>query len=294
MKVLVTGATGFTGSHVVPRLVARGLTVRCLVRDPARAAGFAGSAVELVPGDLNDAAGLARAMSGCEGLLNIASMGFGHAPAIVAAAEAAGISRAVFVSTTGIFTQLNAGSKATRVAAEEVVRGSRLDWIIMRPTMIFGTSRDRNLCRLVRFLRRSPILPVFGSGRCLMQPVYVEDLADALVAALLSSAPGRREYNISGREALSYNQLIRQTAGAMGRRVYIVHLPFRPVVRVLGLLERWKVRLPLKAEQVLRLNEDKAFAWEAAGRDLGYRPRGFNEAIARELAEMGMAMPRRT
>ncbi len=288
MRVLVTGATGFTGSHVVPRLVAAGLQVRALLRDPARVGALGGLKVEWVAGDLADQAALARAMTGCDALLNIASLGFGHAPGIIAAAEASGLGRAVFVSTTAIFTQLNAGSKIVRVAAEQAVRGSRLDWVIVRPTMIFGSSRDRNMCRLVRFLRRSPVLPVFGPGLCLMQPVYVEDLADALVAALITPSAGRREYNVSGRDALPYNEIVHRTARAMGRRVKLLHLPFRPVVRILEFLERRKCRLPLKAEQVLRLNEDKAFSWAQAGRDLAYSPRSFDIAIRRQLSEMGL------
>lgn len=286
MKVFVTGATGFTGSYVVPRLLAGGWEVKCLVRDPQRAGRLRAAGVEIERGDLADASGLTRAMTGCDALLNIASMGFGHTHGVIAAAEASGVRRSVFVSTTAIFTRLNAGSKAVRVAAEDAVRASRLEWVIVRPTMIFGSSRDRNMCRLVRFLKRSPVLPVFGPGKCLMQPVYVDDLARTLVAALSAPEAARRQYNVAGREPQTYNDIVRTTARLMGRNVCLLHLPHRPVVRILEFLERRGIVLPLKAEQILRLNEDKAFDWTEAARDLDHRPLPFHEAMQRQLAEL--------
>ena len=166
------------------------------------------------------------------------------------------------------------------------MRASRLEWVIVRPTMIFGSSRDRNICRLAKFLRRSPVLPVFGPGTCMMQPVYVDDLAQALVAALVRPEAIRREYNLSGRDPLSFNDLARTTAALMGKKVRLLHIPHRPVVRLLEFLERRKLRLPIRAEQIQRLNEDKAFAWTDAARDLGYAPVDFPSAMRLELAEL--------
>ena len=230
-------------------------------------------------------------MVGNDALVNVASVGFGHAPTIVSAAEAAGIRRAVFVSTTAIFTALNAGSKSARMAAEDTIRSSSLETTILRPTMIYGSSRDRNMCRLIRFLSQWRVVPVFGKGTHLQQPVHVRDVAWAVANALVTPTTIGREYNISGAFPLTYNDVIDTITAELGRRVTRCHLPVRPVTTALTCFEALNIRMPLKAEQIARLNEDKAFEWSDAARDFGYSPRTFESGIREELCEMGFAQP---
>ena len=289
MRVLVTGATGFTGSYVVPLLLRQGAHVRCLVRANSETSRLPLSEIELAFGDLSEQDSIERALQGTDALVNIASLGFGHAPNIVNAAIATRVQRAVFISTTAIFTTLNAPSKAVRLAAEELVRASGLSYTILRPTMIYGSSRDRNMCRLIRYLRRWPLIPVFGRGEHLQQPVYVEDLAAAVVQSLRTEQAMGRSYNVSGPAPLTYNRIIDTVSEALGRKARKVHLPAAPLVTALGQLERFSARLPVKAEQILRLNEDKAFDPGEAIKDFGYSPRPFAEGIKLELQEMGMS-----
>ena len=283
--VHVTGASGFTGGHVVPLLVARGYDVSALCRsdDAARIAESRGARAIL--GDLDDPASLeaAFASSGAAHLVNIASLGFGHAPTIVAAAEASGLRRAVFVSTTAIFTKLNAPSKAERTAAEATITSSALEWTIVRPTMIYGAPGDRNMWRLLRLVRRSPVVPMPGGGRNLQQPVHVDDLAQAIVAAVERPVAIGRAYDVAGPDALTFRQVVEQAGHAVGRHPRGLPLPARPMIRVLGAFERRTGRhLPIKAEQIERLIEDKAFPIDAARADLGHTPRPFAEGITAE------------
>ena len=222
--------------------------------------------------DLNHAQQLATQLKGCDALLNVASIGFGAAPSILEACRSAAVRRAVFVSTTAIFTQLNAGSKVVRQAAEAAITSSGLDTTILRPTMIYGTPGDRNMIRLVRWLDRWPVLPVFGNGRSLQQPVHVSDVAWAVVQVLETPATIERQFNISGAAPLTYNDVVRLTAQALGRRVQRFHIPARPIVTALHVSERLGITLPIKAEQVLRLNEDKAFSHAEAADAFGYSP----------------------
>lgn len=288
MKVLLTGATGFTGGRVLSLLLAEGYAVRCFVRDPERLPESVRGKIEVARGEFDDVASFRRACEGFDALVNVASIGFGHGPGIVAAAQAAGIRRALFVSTTAIFTQLNAPSKVRRTEAEGAIMGSPLDWTILRPTMIYGTARDRNICRLIRYLARCPVLPVFGSGTYLQQPIHVEDLANGIVMALRSERAVRKAYNLSGKEPLTYNDLVKTVARLLGRRVGIIHLPYRPVVAALSRLEKLGICLPIKGEQILRLNEHKAFSHEEAARHFGFAPRTFAEGVADEITSMGL------
>lgn len=286
MRILVTGVSGFTGGFVTPLLVDHGHDVVALARSEQAARRAKELDAEPVDGNLDDAASVDEAFrsSGADALVNLASLGFGHAPTVIAAAEDAGLTRAVFVSTTAIFTKLNARSKSPRVAAEEAIKTSALDWTIVRPTMIYGAPGDRNMWRLLQLLRRSPVIPLPGGGRGLQQPVHVEDLAGAIVAAVESPSAIGNCYDIAGPEPLPFRQVVEQAAEAVGRRPRLVPVPAKPVIAALGALERTGRTGPIKAEQIERLLEDKAFDIAAARRDLGYAPRAFADGIRLEAA----------
>ncbi len=292
--VALTGGTGFTGRRVAARLAMGDTDLRCLVRPTSDTSVLPDGATTVV-GDLEDRATLDDLLCGASALVYTASMGFGHIPDVVAAARAAGVERAVFVSTTGIFTKLNPASKAVRLAAEECVRGSGLTWTIVRPTMIYGAPGDRNIERLLRALCRWPALPIPGSGQSLIQPVHVEDLADGIVAALDSPDAANEAFDLSGAEPLAFRDAVdaayralRPTGRSRARRV---HLPLWPVLSCLRVTEAIGLRLPIKSEQVLRLAEDKAFPHDAASEAFGYAPRGFEEGVAAEAAALALVRP---
>jgi nucleoside-diphosphate-sugar epimerase len=137
--------------------------------------------------------------------------------------------------------------------------------------------------RLIRLLRITPIMPIFGDGESLQQPIFVDDVAQAVMLALKTDATIGKSYNTAGKDPLTYNQVIDTVASAIGRRVWKLHLPYMPIVRILQFTERMRLRLPIKAEQVLRLNENKAFSYEDAQKDFSFSPRSFGEGIQVEL-----------
>ena len=282
MKVLVTGATGFSGSRVVPLILKSGFQVRVFVRPTSDRSPLSALTVEWATGDFANPETFTAALRGVDALINIASLGFGHAESILKSMKEAGVKRGLFISTTAIFTQLNAGSKSIRLAAEEAIQTSGLDFTILRPTMIYGSKRDRNMWRLIRLLRITPVTPIFGDGESLQQPIFVDDVAQAVLLALKTDATIGKSYNIAGKAPLTYNQVIDTVAAALGKRVWKLHLPYIPIVRMLQFIERMRLRLPIKAEQVLRLNESKAFSYEEAQRDFGFGPRSFEEGIELE------------
>ncbi|MBK9781870.1 MAG: NAD(P)H-binding protein [Anaerolineales bacterium] len=285
MKVLVTGGTGFTGSRLIPLLLQNGFQVRALTRPTSDRSPLSALRVEWATGDLANAESFTAALRGVDALVNIASLGFGHVETILRSAKEAGVKRGIFISTTAIFTQLNAGSKSIRLAAEEAIQASGLNYTILRPTMIYGSPRDRNMWRLIRLLRITPIMPIFGDGESLQQPIFVDDVAQAVLLALKNDITIGKSYNIAGKDPLTYNQVIDTVAAALGKRIWKLYLPYLPIVRALQFTEQMKLRLPLKAEQVLRLNENKVFSYEEAQKDFGFTPRGFGEGIQLEIGK---------
>lgn len=284
MTIFVSGANGFTGRFVCAEMLRRQRSFVALLRPGSDTSWMDARQIPVRFADLNHAEQLATQLRGCHALLNVASIGFGAAPSILEACRSAAVGRVVFVSTTAIFTQLKAGSKVVRIAAEAAITSSGLDTTILRPTMIYGTPADRNMVRLIRWLDHWPVLPVFGNGRSLQQPVHVSDVAWAVVQALEASGTIGRQFNISGAAPLTYNDVVRLTGQALGRSVQRFHIPAKPMVSALQFTERLGITLPIKAEQVLRLNEDKVFSHVEAAHAFGYTPMAFEQGIRQEIA----------
>ena len=291
MRLLVVGGSGFTGGYVLREAARRGHQVLALARSPAAARAVAAHGALPLAGDLDDARGLDEAFAAarCEALVCLASLGHGHGPGIVAAAEEAGIARAVFVSTTAVTTTLHPPTKQVRLAAEQQIRGCGLDWTILRPTMIYGAAGDRNLSRLLRLLSRSPVLPVPAVGECLHQPVHVADVAAAVLAAVQRPAAIGSLYNVAGPEPLPFTELLRICARAVGSRTRLVPVPLAPLLMLARGYELLSRHPRIRPEQLRRLAEDKAFAIDDAIRDLGYAPRPFASGIGDEARMLGLA-----
>ena len=171
--------------------------------------------------------------------------------------------------------------------AEEQIRESGLKWTILRPTMIYGAPGDRNLSRLLTLLPRVPVLPVPGGGRHLQQPVHVADVADAVLSAVERPESAGTTYDIAGPEPLSFAELLRVAARAVGSRTRFVPVPLSPLVAAARGYELLAARPRIRAEQLQRLAEDKAFSIKDAARDLGYAPRSFAEGIVAEARALG-------
>jgi uncharacterized protein YbjT (DUF2867 family) len=289
MRILLTGATGLLGGALLELLLAEGYEVRCLVRpDSPNASRLDGARVEVFRGDAGDEGNLYGALVGADALLHVA--GIEHALAVVGAAHRAGVERLVVVGSTSAHSAYDFRS-GPKLEMEGVVRSSGLSWTTVRPTMIYGSERDKNIHRLLRFLDRWPVFPMFGPGTNLWQPVYHTDCAKGILETLKRPETVHRSYDLPGARALMYRDLVQTAAAALGRRPRIARIPIEPVRRALVVAERLHLPLPIDSGQVTRLREDKAYPYEDARRDLGYRPRPFREGVVLEVArlrELGM------
>ena len=261
------------------------MRTRCLVRaDSPNTSRLDGERVEILPGDAAREEDLYRALGDADVLLHVA--GIEYAPPVVRAAGRAGVERVLIVGSTSAHSAYAFRSWPS-LRMEELVRGSGLAWTILRPSMIYGSERDRNVHRLLRFLDRSPVFPVFGPGTNLWQPVYHEDCARGVLEALeRHPASVCRSYDLPGAEPLAYLDLVKTAAAALGRSPRIVRLPIEPVRLALAAAEGLRLPLPFDSGQVMRLREDKAYPYERARRDLDYTPRPFREGVALEVARL--------
>ncbi len=286
--VAVTGALGFVASRLLPMLAARGARVIAVLRPGREPAAILGLAeVEVRRGDLSEPASLRGVFDDADAVVHLA--GLSLVPRMLPELEAArGRSRlraGVFVSSAGVYTRLESRGADAKRAGEAALRASGLDWTILRPSMIYGTPRDRNVVRLLRWLRRWPLVAAPLGGRTPQQPVHVDDLSAAIVAALERPAAARNAYDVGGPSALPLSAMIHECAAALGRKAWILPVPLRPAHVAAVAARRLRLPFPVRPEQVLRLAESKAVDIGPARRDLGFDPRPFREGIR---AEVGM------
>ena len=280
------------GGALLDLLLAEDHDVRCVVREGSpNASRLEGKRVEVVRGDAGDATSLSRSLPGTEAVVHVA--GIEHTPEVLLAARRSGVGRLVMVGSTSAHSAYESRS-GPRLRMEKLVRESGLAYTVVRPTMIYGSELDKNVHRLLRFLDRSPVFPMFGSGENLWQPVFYRDCARGVYEALVRPVAVGQSYDLPGAEPSTYLELVRTAAAALGRKPRIIRLPLEPVRRSLAAAERLHFPLPFGSEQVMRLREDKAYPYEKAGRDLGYAPRRFREGVALEVArlrELGLVRP---
>lgn len=275
--ILLTGATGYLGRFLLPRLMEKGWPVRCLLRPTSDQSALAPWKVEICLGDLDHPAQVRPTLAGVRRILHLAHIRY--TPALVAGVENT-LEHLVLVSSRRRFSQVPSPSVEEVIQGEATALRSGLPWTLLRPTMIYGPGDDRNLSRLAAHLRKHRWIPIFGSGRALQQPVHVEDVVEALLAALQRPGAIHRVYNLAGPEPLTYDQLIDQVGAAVGVRPVKLHLPVGLALAGLWGARRLGMRPGLEAEQVCRLQEDKSCSIAAARTDLGYAPRPLAVGLA--------------
>ena len=234
--ILLTGATGTVGSALLRRLTADGQRVRALVRDGQRL-GDQRVRVQIALGDLADPPSFRNALRGVDTVVHLAASIRDQPRAsieelnavatlrLVRAAERAGVRRFAFFSGMGASHHSRTRFFRAKAIAEEAVEASSLETVVFRPSIVY-TPGDPWLTLLDR-MSRLPVMPISGFGKAQYQPVWAEDVADAVLNALSSSDP---TYELAGPEVLSYDDIVRAVLRASHRRRRLVHVPL-PVVR---------------------------------------------------------------
>ena len=279
-RVGLLGATSMVGSCLLPLLTRAGWRVEAFSRRKPSACNAGVTWRALAPAFLPQGEGKIEHWI-CVAPIWVLPQYFGLL-------EACGVRRVVALSSTSLFTKGDSSDPGEQEIAEGLAAGEDalrtwgeargVDWVILRPTLIYGRGRDRNIAEMARFIRRFGFFPLLGRAGGLRQPGYVEDVASACLAALSSVEGRNRAYNLSGGETLSYRDMAGRVFAALGRRPRLVTVPlrmFRWVLSVLRLLPRYRHWSAAMAE---RMNRDLVFDHADAERDLGYAPRPFRPA----------------
>jgi uncharacterized protein YbjT (DUF2867 family) len=236
MKILVTGGTGVVGESTVRALHARGHSVRVLSRHAGRDEAWWPVGVEGWVGDVSNEKSIHGSADGCDVILHIAGIANEQPPTrtfqavnidgtryVLLEAERAGVKRVVYVSSLGAERGQSAYHKS-KFVAEDVVQAFSREWVIVRPSAVYGPG-DEHLSVLLRMVRTLPVIPTIGDGEQQFQPVWHEDVAEALTQSVERAEVVGRVLEIAGPERTSQNDLTSRMQKVTGRSVVQAPLP---------------------------------------------------------------------
>lgn len=285
--ILITGWTGNTGSFVVKYIINKfpNKKIVCISRK-INYRPIEGVIVEI--GDLNDERKIRDVFKKYrfELIINIANIRY--SPLLIKLANAYHIPHAILVHTTGIYSKYSIYSSLYKEIEELIFKNQYINtsFTILRPTMIYGNIKDYNMHKLIRFLSRSPVFPIFGDGSALMQPIHVEDLANAIVNCINNKKVKNMEYDLSGGSVETYKNILKIITRLLRKKVVFVHIPIKLSIGLIKLLNKITKEQIISVEQIERLLENKAYPHNKATMDLNHQPRTFIEGITQEITEM--------
>jgi nucleoside-diphosphate-sugar epimerase len=316
MRVLVTGGTGFTGSHLVKRLLQKGQRVsvvdnqKGLFYDELKKAG---ATIEL--GSITDKRLVDETVQNCDVVYHLAAafrqlnvperyywnVNVDGTRQLLDAAHRFGVQKFIYCSTQGVHGHIKSPPgderspispedyyQLTKYEGEKVVReyvDKGLDAVTIRPTAIYGPGDPERFLILFRMVKRQSFL-MFGNGRTFYHPVYIDNLVDAFVAAAEKEGVRGETYIIGDERYYSLNDLVRHVAHAIGVSVRIRHVPFWPLWSAALACEMackpLRLTPPIFRRRVDWFRQVRAFSIEKAKRELGYQPAvGLAEGLGR-------------
>ena len=289
--ILITGATGYIGRHLVSRLVAQGERPRCLVRNIKRASSIlpAGT-LEFVQGDTTSPASLETAVQGVDTIVHAAfitadlkqSAGNHYQETnvqgtanLVEAAKKAGVKRIIVISGLGTKPDKPGSYMQGRYLAEKMVKESDLDWTIIQPSVLFG--KDAPFIKgLTDLIRTAPVVPLIGGGKVMFQPIYVEDVVTVIIKVLQEPERTKNKtYTIGGPAYYSFTQVIDALLQAMHKKRIKVPTP-TPLVGIgAAVMEAVLPKPPLTKAAMTLFTFDNTTDLHSVERDFGFTPMSF-------------------
>ena len=289
--LLLTGATGLIGRALLRRLTTAGEPVRCLVRDPRRL-GADRVRVQIALGDLADPPSFRNAMRGVRTVVHLAGairdQPLGSIEELngiatwrmVQAAERAGVEHFVFTSALGAASHDRTRYLRAKALAERAVLASDVRHTVFAPSLYYAPG-DAFLTLLERMAMVLPVVPLSGRGHALYQPIWSEDIAEAIAAALDAAGNGRERYELAGPQTLSHREIAEIALRAAGRTRPLVNVPTPIVSRGLRVVETlMKSRAPATWDEAELLEVSMTSAHGTAhAESLGVTPRSMAEVL---------------
>lgn len=294
-QVLVTGAAGVMGAHLVKGLLERGYRVRCLVLpNDSQRARLEQLGCEIREGDITVRSSLSGLCVGVDTVYHLAAIILSHDPALfarvnrdgtahlVAEAKAACVRHFIYVSSASVTYPRRTPYAESKWAAERLVAAeSAFQHTIVRPTLVYDEIGGQEFLIFRDYLERFPLVPFIGAGHALKRPVWAGDVMDGLLRLVGNAESYGKLYNFSGKDSISMLDLAHLILLQRGKDRPFVHLPVA-LCRVLAFfMEICLKRPPLTQSAITGIVNHADLDPAQAMRELGYRPLGVREGFAR-------------
>lgn len=287
-NILVTGQSGKIGQKLIVRLINKDLVIRVLKRKSDLVSSNSAK-VNFLSGDLLDPLSLSKAVQGVEIIVHLAAVTHTNKKEIywqvntkgtenlIKAANKAGVRRFIFVSTMAINPDGGFYSQS-KLAAEQIVKNSGIDWLILRPAEVYGAGGMIDL--LVRLVKKSYLIPIINTDKCSFVPLYINDLVDVLEKVVLNSDLKDKTYTLAGPESFSFQELVEQICQFFGLKRLKIYCPLillKLIFKMLSFIPRCSF---LAYDQISRLLSSKSIDISLAQKDLGFKPISFTKGLS--------------
>jgi uncharacterized protein YbjT (DUF2867 family) len=289
--ILITGATGYIGCHLVARVVAQGEQPRCLVRELNRAKRILpADKVELVQGATTSPASLDAAVPGVDTIVHAAFLTADRKQStgneyektnvqgtanLIQAAKKGGVKRVIEIGGLGTRPDKPGSYMQGRYLAEKMLKESGLDWTIIQPSVLFGKNAPF-IKGLVDLIRTSPVVPLIGGGKIMFQPIYVEDVVTVIIKVLENPvSTANKTYTIGGPAYYSFTQIIDALLQATHKQRIKVPAPTSLVGIGAAVMEAVLPKPPLTKAAMGLFTFDNITDLHSVERDFGFTPLSF-------------------
>jgi nucleoside-diphosphate-sugar epimerase len=306
MKFLIVGVTSFIGTFVLEKILpvfsGQEDKVTCLARnstDKEKLATLEGLALShnrkifFTIGNLFSSDSIYNCIKDADCLIYLVDLrNTAFIKNLLSAVSRTGIKRAVFVSSTSVLVPFEYEMKKAKLESEKLIedfgRREGFDYTILRPTMIYGCTDDRNYSKMLNFIKKRGFFVMFGNGQNLIQPVFIEDVAGAVAAVINNKRTFNKIYALCGKEPIKYMDMLLVVKSLVKKPFKIIRLPLLASKFLVTVYSKIFPKSNLKPDMIERMQVDKAYSYKAAQKDFSFSPVPFRQGIEVLIRKMGL------
>ncbi len=287
--ILVIGATSFIGPPVLKSLLEKNRKIKCLVRTGSNTDKIlqVNAGISLCTGNLLSPDSIFNCLKEVESVVYLVDLKNTQLlKNFLLTVSKTAIRRIVFLSSTTVLVPQKSQIKDLKIESEDLIKGMELDWTILRPTMIYGTEDDMNYSKMLNFIKKRGFFVMFGNGQNLIQPIHVDDVAEAISLVLGSNLTFKKTYEICGKNPVKYIDMLKIIQSRTKRPFKIVKLPLKLSKAFVSSYSRISHGSSLKPDMIERLEFDKAYSYDKAVKDFGFSPISFEQGIEKLINDL--------
>ncbi len=282
-NILLTGASGNSAYFFLKKLEKENFdkVITVITRDQFKNSYFNQFKLKfkIFNGDINDKEFLSKCLNDIDVVLHTANIE--NSQNIVEVGSEKKVKWFILVHSTMVYSKHSSKRIENRKNIEKNILKLNSNITILSSSMVYGTSRDINMSRLIKFMDTFKIFPIFGNGQNYMQPIYIEDLADAYYNVIkFKEQTFNKRYILAGKEPLKYNDILKIIEKKLEKKIFYIKIPLKLSIFLIKICEIiFFGKLHINASQVKRLSEDKIYDYSEAKKDFLFNPKGFVEGI---------------